>query len=481
LTLPRFERSRHHEVLCRALEDVEAGLCDRLIVMMPPRQGKSELSSRRFPAWYIGRKPTRRVIMASYGEDLVTRHSRVVRDLLLSDKHHAAFPECQLSTESQSVTYSTTTAGGELIAAGIRGPLTGSGADCLIIDDYLKDDIEAQSELIRDQNYEWMTGVAYGRLEPGSAVVIVATRWHQDDLIGRMLEFHADENWRVIRMPALAERPKGEPDEYGFVDWREQGEGLWPERWSLDYWRRKQRFVGPYNWNRQFQQRPGALAGDVFHVEWVKYWSLDNRPPKSLIRYILVDPASSKKKGSDYTAMVVVGLGADQNYYVLDIIHDRLNQPERIQALFRLAVKSKPIRKVGYEKYGMMEDAQEIVRRKRAMFYNAFEVVELGGNIPKATRIGWLVGPFAAGRIYLPQRLPKTLLDGTEVDMTQVFVKELVDYTPGGTKKDDLLDALARIRDPGLLVSWPEVPDPEWEPDDEDEDDESGASGWMSA
>lgn len=181
---PSYERPRHTRVLCDHLEAVECGEIDRLIVMMPPRHGKTMHVSQALPAWTLGRNPRAQIILASYGAELAEGNSRKARSYLRSDR----WPfECKVSEESRAQNRWQTDGGGILIATGCEGGLTGYGADRLIIDDPIRDRADAESESMRERLWAWYSDVARTRLMPNGRIVLCQTRWHDDDLAGRIL------------------------------------------------------------------------------------------------------------------------------------------------------------------------------------------------------------------------------------------------------------------------------------------------------
>jgi len=202
---PDYQLASHHRVLVEKLEQVERGAIKRLMVFMPPRHGKSLTSSCVFPAFYLGRNPKRSIICASYGAELAEDFGRRVRNFMSDPLHAAIFPGCRLAADSAAQRRFDTTAGGSYYAVGRGGAVTGRGADLLLLDDLLKDSEEARSETNRRSMHDWFQHVAYTRLAPGGAIVIIQTRWHDDDLAGRLQREHAEENWQVIDMPAIAE------------------------------------------------------------------------------------------------------------------------------------------------------------------------------------------------------------------------------------------------------------------------------------
>lgn len=212
----------------------------------------------------------------------------------------------------------------------------------------------------------------------------------------------------------------------------------------------KRREMGPYVFGCQMLQNPAADKTQGFKEAWLRYWT-----PKSLDhlnRYILVDPAGAKKKNSDYTVMLVVGLGPDGFYYLVDGLRDRLNLTERAAALFRLHRKYQPV-SVGYEKYGLQADIEHIQYQQEQLNYR-FSIVTLGGNIPKNDRIRALIPPFEQGRVYLPARCPFRDSEGVTRDLVREFVNDEYMAFPVAAH-DDMLDCLARILDPALGADFP--------------------------
>jgi hypothetical protein len=226
---PKFELAMHHRLMADLLEAVERGDIWRVMLFLPPRHGKSLLGTLIFAAWYLGCHPDRSIISASYGQQLADDFGRQVRNLVNSPIHRAIFPECRLANDSSSMHRFATTAGGTYFVVGCGGPTTGRGADLLIIDDPIKGAEDARSKASRDSVHEWYSSVARTRLQPGGAVVLISTRWHCDDLSGRLLLGDQGENWHVLSLPAIAEVDES---------FRRAGEALWPEKFPLAIWGR---------------------------------------------------------------------------------------------------------------------------------------------------------------------------------------------------------------------------------------------------
>lgn len=213
-TYPDYAPGPHHHLLCDKLEAIEQGRISRLMVFMPPRHGKSELVSRRFPAWYLGRNPHRQIISASYGATLAQDFGRDVRNLVACRRFNVLFPTVTLSPDSTAKDLWHTNAGGLYTATGIGGGLTGRGADLAIIDDPVKDRQDAESPTRRAAVWDWYRAVLRTRLMPGGAIILAMTRWSPDDLAGRLLDDmqnHTGEDWHVLSLPALSQATPFQP------------------------------------------------------------------------------------------------------------------------------------------------------------------------------------------------------------------------------------------------------------------------------
>jgi hypothetical protein len=298
---PSFELAHHHNLILSKLEGVERGQISRLMIFLPPRHGKSLIASALFPSWYLGRRPDRHVIFASYGQELADDFGRRVRNFIVDPIHQAIFPDCRFSEDSTAAHRFGTTRGGLYYAVGRGGPITGRGANLLIIDDPIKDREEANSETIRRSLHEWFASVAYTRLAPGGAVVIIQTRWHEDDLAGWLLREHASENWDVLSLPAIAEQNE---------KFRREGEPLWPERFSLETLNRIRDAIGGAAWASLYQQRPAAAEGAIFKRHW---WQIYRLPLTVAMNRIIQSWDTAYKRGTENDFSVCTTWGAGEN------------------------------------------------------------------------------------------------------------------------------------------------------------------------
>jgi len=323
---PFYKPSGHHRVLADALERVERGECRRLIVTMPPQRGKSQLTSRLFPAWALGRDPDRKIMVISYSAEKAVEFSRDARDIVRSDRYRKVFPQRQLAYDSQAVGHwRFEESRGFVHAVGAGGPITGFGADLMILDDLVKDQEQADSASAREKLWQWYSSVAYTRLSPQGAVVLVMTRWHEDDICGRLLQAMADdplaEKWEVVHLPALDD----------------EDSPLWPERYTLEDYERIRRTVGPRTWEALYQGRPRPDDGAMFKRSWFKVIQPHEVP--KLERWVRAwDVAASQKTSADYNAGVLMGLDEDGSLIVAHVAHHRGEWPETRRRIIELAL-----------------------------------------------------------------------------------------------------------------------------------------------
>lgn len=245
----RWSTARHLDLLAEWLLDVAYGRRKRVIVTMPPRHGKSEFISRWFPVWFLNKWPWKRIILASYEAEFAASWGRKVRNSITQNGSRL---RVAVRGGSSAADYWETTKDGGMTTAGVGGPITGKGADLLIIDDPVKNWQEANSPTIRERTWDWWQSTAYTRLEPHGAAIVVMTRWHEEDLAGRLLAA-TGEQWDLLNLPALSES--------GDALGREIGEPLWPERFGMSELLAKRGSMDEFVWIPLYQQRPSGAAG----------------------------------------------------------------------------------------------------------------------------------------------------------------------------------------------------------------------------
>lgn len=390
---------------------VERGEVKRLILQAPPRHGKSMLTSEYFPAWYLGRNPEKYIITATYGQDLADDFGRKVRNQLRSGEHRATFPQCQLSEDSQSASRFGTEQGGAYFALGVGAPATGRGAHLLVIDDPIKGREEADSETYRKRLKEWYASVAYTRLMPGGAIIIMATRWHEDDLTGWVLSEHEHEDWTVIDLPAIS-----------------GGKALWPEQYSLDDLNRIKQTLGQREWQALYMQRPTPDTGDYFKREW---FSSYEKAPKHLRIYGASDYAVTAD-GGDYTEHGVFGLDTDGDLYLLDWWSGQTASDVWIETQLDLIDKWKPQSWVG-ESGPIRRSVEPFLRRRMRERRSLCRLEWLPSISDKPTRARPFQAMASSGMVYLP----------TKEDWAQRLIRQLLTFPVGVF--DDAVDVCSLI------------------------------------
>jgi predicted phage terminase large subunit-like protein len=427
---PGFIPGKHHEVIAKAFENVANGHNKRLIINLPPRHTKSEFASFLLPAWFLGKNPQKKVIQTSHTAELAVGFGRKVRNLIDSEEYHEVFDDVKLKADNKSAGRWATNKGGEYFSIGVGGSVTGKGADLLIIDDPHSEQeakLAAHKPDIFDSVYEWYTSGPRQRLQPGGAIIIVATRWSLRDLTGQVIkasQTRGGDEWEVIELPAIM--PSGKP--------------VWPEFWKLEELLALKDELPVSKWNAQYQQQPTAEEGAIVKREWWMRWEHD-RPPR--VDFIIQswDTAFLKSTRADYSACTTWGVWTteegDTNIILLDAFKDRYEFPE--------------LKQKAYETYKEWEPDVFLVEAKAAGSPLIFELRRMGipvseysptkGN-DKVVRLNAVSDLFASGRIWVPER-----------KFADELIEEVAAFPAG--EHDDLVDsmtqALLRFRTGGFL------------------------------
>ena len=438
---PGFISGRHHAVVAKAFEDVAAGKIKRLAISMPPRHTKSEFGSYMFPAWFLGKFPDKKVMQSSNTSELAVGFGRKVRNLVDSEQYHDVFPNVNLRQDSKSAGRWAVNQYGEYFAIGVGGTMTGRGADIVIIDDPHSEQeatLAAHNPAIYDATYEWYTSGPRQRLQPNGAIIIIATRWSERDLIGRVLadaaERGKEDEWRVIEFPAIL--PSGNP--------------LWPEFWPLNLLEDLKAELPPTKWNAQYQQQPTGEEGAIVKREWWRVWEKDDPPP---CEYVIQswDTAFTKTERSDFNACTTWGVfymnedPNNANIILLDAFQKRMEFPE---------LKDKAI-----THYKDWEPDAFVVEAKAAGAPLVFELRRMGipvqeftptrGN-DKIVRLNSVADLFRSGKVWAPD----TRWANEVMDQMAAFPN---------SAHDDLVDsssqALIRFRQGGFLRLDSDEPD----------------------
>jgi len=435
---PGYKVGPHHRKLAGIFEDIAAGKKKRVIVNIAPRHGKSEMISYLAPAWFLGKYPQKKVIMASHTADLAVNFGRRVRNLVGSDLYHDIFPNVELQADSKSASRWGTNFNGEYFAIGVGGALAGRGADLFIIDDPHSEQEAKQGRAdVFEPAWEWFQSGPVQRLMPGGAIIVVMTRWSKQDLTGRIVEHmvrndDADQ-WEVVQFPAiLNEKP------------------LWPEFWDLDELLAKKASMDVRYWQAQYMQEPTSEEGALIKREWWRIWQKDD-PPQCEHIIMSLDAAQEKNNRADFNALTTWGVFFNEetknyNIILLNSIKQRLEFPE--------------LKNLVIEEYKDWQPDSFIVEKKSngAALYQ--EMRRMGVPISeytpsrgqdKITRVNAVSDLFSSGIVWAPDRR-----------WAHELIEECNDFPSG--RNDDLVDAttlaLLRFRQGGFIRLPTDEPEP---------------------
>lgn len=322
---PTMLQGPQHRIVAKLFERIANGTLKRLIINIAPRHSKSTISSYLFPAWFIGKFPRKKVIMASHTGDLAVDFGRKVRNLIASEVYGTVFPSVSLAADSKAAGRWNTNVGGEYYALGVGAAMAGRGGDLVVIDDpHSEQEAKSGNPEIFDSAYEWYQSGPRQRLQPGGAIVVLMTRWSKRDLTGRILENMVrspdGDEWEVVQLPAIL--PSGQP--------------LWPDFWSLEELLRTKAELDTRYWQAQYMQNPVSDEGAIVKRDWWRQWTQDDVPD---CEYIIgsLDAAAETNNRADYTSLTVWGVfnkpdeatGEPQaNLILLDSIRERMEFPE---------------------------------------------------------------------------------------------------------------------------------------------------------
>ena len=400
----RYKVRPIHEFMAKQVEGVVSGDWPWLILTVPPRMGKSEIVSRRLQAWFMGQDPYNQVITTSYGEELSMDFGREVREIMLSPFYQQVFPGTHLRTGSRSANRLQTVEGGLLAFTGIGGSITGRGADLLVIDDPIKNRIDANSRTLRNQQWDWFRDVALTRLMGMGRVIICMTRWHEDDLVGRITNprnQHYDpqfaSQWKIVNVPHMAE----EGDHLG----RKRGEVLWPERTSKKFLEHMRR-INPSGFSALHQGRPAPPEGDFFKADHLRTYASPADLPKNLRMYAASDHAVSLEQRADPSCLGVVGVDEDSNVWVMpDLVWRKMDSDTVVEAMLSLMRDHRPL--FWWAEKGHISKSIGPFLRKRMLEEQVYaSIVEKTPVQDKVTRAQSIQGRMAMGKVFFPSFAP---------------------------------------------------------------------------
>lgn len=437
----------------------------RLIIDSPPRHGKSTLCSLWTPLWFLDLFPSLRVIFLSYGHDFAVEWGRKARDRVY--EHPESF-NFRIRDDVNAAHQWETDRGGGMTSTSVGGVLRGRGANLLVVDDPLKDVAEARSKLARDKIWNWWTGTARDRLEPGGSIIVVATRAYEDDLTGRILAQN-NPRWRHIHLPAIAE----DDDVLG----RGRGEALWPDRYDETALAEIRKDIPSWEWTTHFQNRPAPEEGAHFKRDYFRSYQFDARGDIVLddgARYTLdqirvaqtIDTAFEEKEESDYFVALTYGVTPRNDLLVLHVERRRLEVAGQWRALQRERRRCEAtypnFQWQGVEDQGSGKYLLQMARR-HGLALRALEP----GSRDKVTRASSAIVLAENGRIFLPER----------AHWVSDFLAELTTFPRGAhdDQVDTLAYAAANLRPIRVL---PSAPDPERDDNPTPDVSGGGLSGW---
>ena len=431
---PGYIIGEHHRKLAQIFEDIANGKKKRVIVNIAPRHGKSELISYLAPAWFLGKYPHKKVIMASHTADLAVNFGRRVRNLVGADAYKDIFPQVELQADSKSASRWGTNFNGEYFAIGVGGALAGRGADLFIIDDpHSEQDAKLGRPDVFKPAWEWFQSGPLQRLMPGGSIIVVMTRWSKLDLTGeivnQMIKNDEVDPWEVVEFPAIIENKQGEM------------ESLWPAFWPLEELLAKKAALDIRYWNSQYMQNPVSEEGALIKREWWKIWE-DETPPPCEFTIMTLDAAQEANNRSDYNALLTWGVFFNEevnnyNIILLNAIKKRLEFPE--------------LKELCIEEYKEWEPDSFIVEKKSngAALYQEFRRMGIpvaeytpGKGQDKISRVNAVSDLFRSGIVWAPDHR-----------WAHEVIEECNDFPSGAN--DDLVDAttlaLMRFRQGGFV------------------------------
>lgn len=422
---PTFQVAKHHEIISKALRPIIKGESKRLLFSLPPRHGKTFMTTQHFPAWFLGHFPEKNVISTAYNQSLAEDFGIFVKNMMISDKYQEIFPHVTLDVSSKSRKRFHIKDGGNYYAVGRGGPITGRGGDLIIIDDLIKDDSEARSETYRKSMIEWWKNTLFTRLMPNASIIAVMTRWHEDDLIGYLLK-NSKEPWEYVKIPAISN----------------DNEALWPERYSIDTLLSIKKEMGVKAFQGLYQQEPMADEGYIIKKDWIQRYS-EAQKPKVFEKFIMsFDLTFKGNTSSDFVVGQYWGK-VKSDFYLIDMIRGQWDFTETLSKMKAFFVKYPDSTNI------VIEDAANASAVYSTIKEKVSGVRLWKPQTSKEARLSAISPLFEAKNVYIPEN-----------DKYDIVVGELLGFP--NASHDDTVDACTmallnlKKQDAGIFMSMGE-------------------------
>ena len=431
---PGYIIGEHHRRLAKIFEAIANGEKKRVIVNIAPRHGKSELISYLAPAWFLGKFPAKKIIMASHTADLAVNFGRRVRNLVGSDAYKDVFPEVELQADSKSASRWGTNFNGEYFAIGVGGALAGRGADLFIIDDpHSEQDAKLGRADVFLPAWEWFQSGPIQRLMPGGAIIVVMTRWSKLDLTGQivnqMVKQEGVDEWEVVEFPAILN------------EGTEKERSLWPEFWPLKELKAKKAALDIRYWNAQYLQNPVSEEGALIKREWWQVWDKED-PPSCEFTIMSLDAAQEANNRADFNALTTWGVFFNEetnnyNIILLNSIKERMEFPDLKEKVLQEYKDWEPDAFIVEKK----SNGAALYQEMRRMGIPVSEFTP-GKGQDKISRVNAVSDLFRSGIVWAPEHR-----------WAKEVIEECNDFPSGAN--DDLVDsttmALMRFRQGGFI------------------------------
>lgn len=425
------EPARHHLLLCEKLDKIITGETTRLIICAPPGSAKSTYTSLLMPAFFAGRTGGL-VVSASHTISLAEEFGRKVRTVVQNPRYRTVFPDAILDDTNKAAGRWAMTNGGSYYATGVGGSVTGRRADLIIVDDPYTGRADANSPTRRKTVHDWFFADLYTRLRPGGRIVLIQTRWHEEDLAGELLkmaETGEGEPYELVNFQAICEDPDKDP--LG----RKVGEALWPEWQTLEMLEKIRRNISSFEWNSLYQQRPSSEKGNMVQRDWFRRYPEPPEVIRNNCQFRIIqswDTAQTVSQRSDPSVCVTLGQTPTGDFFVLDVWRKQVEFPELMAALMEQARKHSPSA-VLIEDKGSGQSLIQTMRGAPGLNIVGMKPQQIGD---KEFRFSQVTPMFQAGRVWIPERAP----------WVDYLVDEVTTFPTA--KHDDLVDALSQA------LSW---------------------------